>query len=73
VEASGLGVVYSTTTIYPKPPAAPYNVALVDLEEGPRLMTRVDGVEPETVVIGMRVKARIVGADAEPYVVFEPV
>lgn len=72
VEASGLGAVYSTTTIYPKPPTAPYNVALVDLDEGPRLMTRVEGVDPEAVRIGMRVRARVATSETGLYVVFEP-
>jgi uncharacterized OB-fold protein len=72
VEASGDGVVYSTTTISQKPPTPNYNVALIDLAEGPRMMSRVDGIPPEQVRIGMRVKARIVREDDKPLVVFEP-
>lgn len=72
VEASGLAVVYSTTTVRPKPPAAPYNVCLVDLEEGCRMMSRVEGVVPEEVHIGMRVRARIESTDGGPVIVFEP-
>jgi uncharacterized OB-fold protein len=37
-----------------------YNVALVDLAEGPRLMSRIDGVAPDQVRIGMRVQARVI-------------
>jgi uncharacterized OB-fold protein len=59
MEASGKGTVYSTTTVMQKPPAANYNVVLVDLEEGPRLMSRVSGIEPEKVTIGMPVRAKI--------------
>jgi hypothetical protein len=51
----------------------PYNVVLVDLAEGPRMMGRVDGVPPDTVRIGMAVRARVgQGAGGEPCVVFDP-
>ena len=74
VEASGDGTVYSTTVIRQKPPTPSYNLALIDLAEGPRLMSRVEGVAPEAVRIGMRVRALIKRDDqARPYVVFEPV
>lgn len=73
VEASGLGTVYATTVVRVKPPATPYNVVLVDLDEGPRMMSRVEGVPPDQVRIGMKVKARI-GLDGDnPIVLFDPV
>lgn len=72
VEASGRGTVYSTTVIRQKPPAPSYNLALVDLEEGPRMMTRVEGIAPEQVKIGMPVKAKIVREDDRALLVFEP-
>jgi uncharacterized protein len=59
VEASGRGTVYATTVVRTKPPLQPYNVALVDLEEGPRIMSRVEGIAPDEVRIGMKVRARI--------------
>jgi uncharacterized OB-fold protein len=31
----------------------PYVAAVVDLEEGPRMMTNVEGAEPEELSIGM--------------------
>jgi uncharacterized OB-fold protein len=71
VEASGDGVVYSVTVISVKPPGQNYNVALIDLAEGPRMMSRVAGVAPAAVVIGMKVKAKII-EDGGPIVVFEP-
>lgn len=70
--ACGRGTVYATTVVRPKPPEAPYNVSLIDLEEGPRMMSRIESVAPEAVHIGMRVKARIVADDQAPYVVFRP-
>jgi uncharacterized protein len=72
VEASGRGVVYSVTIVRPRPPAADYNVVLVELEEGPRLISRVDGVAPADVKIGMRVRARIVAESEGPLLVFVP-
>jgi uncharacterized OB-fold protein len=72
VEASGRGVVYATTVQRSKPPTPDQNVVLVDLEEGPRMMSRVDGVPPDQVRIGMPVRARIVREDGEPFVVFMP-
>jgi len=77
IEPSGLGTVYSTTVIRQKPPTPNYNLALVDLKEGPRMMARVVGVAPEEVKIGQQVKARVAlpadGSADLPMVVFEPV
>ena len=72
VPASGRGVVYSTTVIRQKPPTPNYNVALIDLAEGPRMMSRVQGIAPEDVKIGMQVKARVIVEGEQPLVVFEP-
>lgn len=72
VPASGRGTVYSTTVVRAKPPAANYNVALIDLAEGPRMMSRVEGLAPEAVRIGMAVRARIVNEDGNAFVVFDP-
>lgn len=75
VEASGRGTVYSTTVIRQKPPKLDYNLALIDLAEGPRMMSRVENVAPQEVKIGMAVRARIVSGEdgGNPLVVFEPV
>jgi uncharacterized protein len=51
------GVVYATTVVHRRD-EEPYNVCLVDLEEGGRVMGRVDGVAPQDVQIGQRVQAR---------------
>ena len=71
--ASGLGTVYATTVTHPRQ-GAPYNVALIDCDEGFRLMSRVEGVAPEDVHIGMRVRCRILkpAGDEPAYPVFEP-
>jgi uncharacterized OB-fold protein len=66
VAPSGAGSVYSSTTVRRKPQAGgDYNVALVDLAEGPRLMSRIDGVAPDQVRIGMRVQARVIDDPAK--------
>ncbi|MES2979766.1 MAG: Zn-ribbon domain-containing OB-fold protein [Pseudomonadota bacterium] len=72
VEASGRGTVYSVTVLHPKPPEPAYNVVLIDLEEGPRMMSRVDGIAPGAVKIGMRVRARIIQENGAALLVFEP-
>ena len=54
--SSGRGVVYSTTTVHRREEA--HNVALVDLEEGFRMMSEVAGIAPDGVRIGMAVRAR---------------
>ena len=72
VEASGRGRIYSTVVVRTKPPAIPYNVALVDLDENVRMMSRVEGIEPGAVTIGLAVRARIADEDGKLLVVFEP-
>ena len=72
IDASGAGSVYSTSVIRRRPErGGDYNIALVDLDEGPRLMSRVEGLAPDEVTIGMRVKARIAAADGAPLLVFD--
>jgi len=74
VRASGLGTVYSTTTIARKQDAGGnYNVALIDLDEGVRMMSRVEGVAPEAVAIGQRVQAHVAQTDGRGLVLFQPV
>ena len=57
-EASGRGTVFSFVIPHHPPLPGfeePYVVALVDLEEGTRLVTNVVGVAPEAVTVGMKV------------------
>ena len=53
---------------------APYVIALIDLEEGVRMMSHLVDVDPEQVVTGMAVTVlfRSVG-EADPQPVFTPV
>ena len=73
VRASGLGTVYSSTTVARKPDAGGnYNVSLIDLDEGVRMMSRVEGLSPEAVRIGQRVQAHVAQKDGRGLVLFEP-
>ena len=66
-ESAGAGTVYATTVVRRRG-EEPRNIVLVDLDEGFRMMSRVEGVAPEEVAIGMRVQVRF--ADGTP--VFTP-
>lgn len=69
VQASGRGTVHAVTIVRTKP-QGPYNVSLIDLDEGVRMMSRVDGIPPDDVKIGMRVQANIIERLGNPLVVF---
>ncbi len=70
--ASGMGTVYAVTTVRRKPEAGgDLNVSLIDLDEGPRLMSRVVNLTPEQVRIGQRVRARIVQEQGQSLLVFD--
>ena len=73
VEASGRGTVHAVTVVRKKDPADSYNVVLVDLAEGPRMMSRVDGIDNDAIRVGMTVSARIVTAGDQPLLVFVPI
>ena len=78
VDATGGGTVYSFTVIRQNFSRSfrhliPYVVALVDLDEGPRLMTNLLGIDPDDVRIGMRVRVRFEPVSEEASVpLFEP-
>ncbi len=60
VEARGTGTIYSFSNVY-RPPSKefkelPYIVAIIELDEGVRMMSNVVNVPPGEVRIGMRVK-----------------
>jgi uncharacterized protein len=68
LQASGRGTIYSfTVNHYPQVPAFDYPlvVALVELEEGTRLIANVADITPETVAIGMPVVATFEAFDDE--------
>lgn len=72
--SSGLGTIYSRTVVHARD-AAPFNVVLVDLEEGFRVMSRVEAVSNKDVRIGMKVRLKYIDApegDGLPSPVFAP-
>ena len=66
VEAQGTGTIYSYTVVHrafgPFAGQTPFVVALVDLTEGVRMMTRITGSEPAVVRIGAAVRVVFVEA-----------
>lgn len=73
VPPAGTGTVAAVTTIGRKPDAGGnYHVCLVDLDEGVRLLSRVEGLAPDAVAIGQRVRARVLVNDGKGLVVFDP-
>ena len=71
--SKGRGTVYSTTVVHPAEGTA-FNVALIDVDEGFRLMSRVEDIDPMAVKIGMKVKFRVhkPGGEEDPIPVFTP-
>ena len=71
VAPSGEGTVHAVTTVRRKPDAGgDYNVSLIDLAEGVRMMSRVEG--GGKVAIGDPVRARVQVTEGKGLVVFDP-
>ncbi|WP_332745196.1 Zn-ribbon domain-containing OB-fold protein [Hydrogenophaga sp.] len=72
VAPGGAGTVHAVTTVRRKAEAGgDYNVCIVELDEGVRLMSRVEGVTPDAVRIGQRVRARVARVGEQGLVVFD--
>ena len=74
VELSGRATLYTYSVVHVNamPPfgeLVPYVAAIVDLEEGPRMMTRIVDVDIAKVRIGMALKARFETIDPDEGVV----
>lgn len=78
VESSGQGVVHTFTVLHQNktPPwgaLGPYVVAMVELDEGVRMMTNIIDAEPGEVRIGMRVAVEFIEAGEDVVIpVFVP-
>jgi uncharacterized OB-fold protein len=74
---SGRGVVYSYAVLHhPQHPAFEYPVlaALIDLDEGIRIVSNLVGVEPDEVRIGLPVQVEFVPTEGDHHVpVFRPI
>ena len=67
--SAGRGAVYATTAVHGRD-RDPRNVVLVDLDEGFRMMSRVEDVPAEEVEIGARVRFEVREGEEEPVAVF---
>lgn len=56
--SAGTGTVYSMSTLTPRD-REPYAVILVDLDDGPRIMSNIADMPADDVRIGMRVVVRV--------------
>ena len=71
--AKGEGKVYSTSVEHYRPEqGGDKNIAVVELAEGPRMLTRITDIAPAEVKIGMKVQAYIGEANGAPIIYFRP-
>ena len=72
VEASGNGVVYSSSCNRRLPEkGGDFNLSIIELDEGPKMMSSVVGIDPDKVEVGDKVKARIVALKGESNIIFD--
>ncbi|HSH91129.1 MAG TPA: OB-fold domain-containing protein [Ramlibacter sp.] len=72
--AKGTGTIHAVTTMRRRPTdGGDINVSLIDLDEGVRLMSRVENLAPAEVRIGQRVKARVQVKDGRGLVLFDAI
>ncbi len=76
-ESTGAGAVFTFSTVYRSPGPfvddVPYITAVVELEEGARMYTRIVECDPQRVAIGMKVRPKFVPQnDVVTFVYFEP-
>jgi uncharacterized OB-fold protein len=77
-EASGRATLYTWSVVRqndlpPWPSRVPYVAAVVDLDEGPRMLTNVEGCEPDDLRVGMALRvAYRVESDDVTLPVFRP-
>jgi uncharacterized OB-fold protein len=76
VESGGHGTIYTYSVVY-RPMTAdfevPYVLAVVDLDEGPAMLTNLVGCEPEQVRIGLPVTVTFIDVEGGALPVFRMV
>ena len=77
-EVSGRGTVYTFAVMHQRyhpawEPDLPYNIAVVELDEGPRMPANIVGVENEEIVVGMPVEVAWEREGDAPVPRFRPV
>ena len=75
IEASGRGHIYSYSVVRNYPPSAfadavPFVIAIVELEEGPRMMTNIVDADPEQVACDLPVEVAFMDRDGVSLPVF---
>jgi uncharacterized OB-fold protein len=70
VEPSGLGTVFATTVMRKRAPEANLDPSIIELYEGPCMMSRVESLPAEEVKIGMRVRAKVIDGMDGKIVIF---
>lgn len=71
-QASGQARIYSRTVVKRRPErGGDYAIILVELKEGPRIMSHLPGVAPADIAIGQPVTARIIADGDQHIVVFD--
>ena len=74
VPPAGTGTVHAVTTVRRKPAdGGDLNISLIELDEGVRLMSRVENVASADVRIGQRVRARVQVTEGRGLVVFDAI
>jgi len=76
VESGGHGTIYTYSVVYRPMTAdfeAPYVLAVVDLDEGPAMLTNLVDCEPEQVRIGLPVTVTFIDVEGGALPVFRPV
>lgn len=70
VEPCGRGTVYATTVVRDRAGKEVRGIVLIDLDEGVRLMSRVEGEAPSSIRIGQRVRASVQATDGRGLLIF---
>ncbi len=76
-EASGRATLYTYSVVHrndlpPWPDRVPYVAAVVDLDEGPRMMTNVVDCPPDDVAVGMALEATFREEEGWAFPAFRP-
>ena len=72
VDVSGNGVVHTTSCNRRLPEKGEdFNLSIIELDEGPKMMATVVGVDPDKVEVGNKVKARILDLKGEHNIIFD--
>ena len=63
-DSAGLGTVHATTALHARD-VPPRNIALIELDEGFRMMSRVERLPGDAIPIGLRVRVQFTDPDEE--------